>query len=556
MTPVTALRRLAPAVLLVFLGLQALLLSRTVGLTYDETVDSVAGLVYRSYRNFDFFSRESPPLTDELRAAALAPLAPELPRGLPAGIAPRPVSPHEYGQVFLFANRVPAETLIERARLVSVLLLLLLGAAVWSWARAAGGETAAAFALAFLAFEPNLLAHGSLANPDIGVAAFSTAALACWASWLRRPAPARVAAAGLFLGAAMCSKATGLAVLPAMILSSALTRRPTRKELAPLAGLVAAAATVVLLVYGPSQVWRYGAMLAYRSRQMKEPTPVWFFGRTYSEGNPWYFLGVLLLKTTLPLLAGTIWFAAAPRLRKRYSLDHRVVASFAGLVLLAALAGKRQLGVRYILPVYPLFALAAGLATTALWEKRRARVFVLGALAWHAGSSIAAFPHDLAYFNELAGIPARGIDCLGDSNLDWGQSIPELADFARAHPGGLVLSYFGTDCPRERGLVYQDAFSTPSVCPGRDAPLPVDLKAEWLAVGATKWQGYYESGPPAWGWLRSRTPVATLAGGAMLVYDLSRDADAHRELAALYDRGGRPEFAARERARALALSSE
>ena len=196
---------------------------------------------------------------------------------------------------------------------------------------------------------------------------------------------------------------------------------------------------------------------------------------------------------------------------------------------------------------------------TATQARARGRRFQRSAAAQpairHMLSSLAAYPHPLAYFNELVGGPRNGRNILGDSNLDWGQSVPELRRFLQDHPGGLILSYFGRDCPRESGLTYQEAFCTPGVCPGHSTALPTDIGQEWLAVGATKWQGFYEYGPPSWGWLRSRKPVAVL-GYALLIYDLSKDADAHTELAAMYDRAGISAVAARERARAQFLKNE
>ena len=162
------------------------------------------------------------------------------------------------------------------------------------------------------------------------------------------------------------------------------------------------------------------------------------------------------------------------------------------------------------------------------------------------------FPHHLAYFSELVGGPSRGRRILGDSNLDWGQALPDLRDFVRKNPGGVILSYFGMDCPPAYGLDLQEAFSTPQACSGSRRALPVELGAEWLAVGATKWQGFYEKGVPAFSWLRSRAPRDVL-GNSLLVYDVSRDPDAHLELASMYERAGLPELAVEKSPRALDL---
>jgi len=199
-----------------------------------------------------------------------------------------------------------------------------------------------------------------------------------------------------------------------------------------------------------------------------------------------------------------------------------------------------------------LLAVGAGAAATALWRRDGwARLAAIAAVAWHAHATSVAYPHVLAYANEAFGGVSGAWRSVGDSNADWGQGLPDLQRWLEAHPGGLILSYFGRDCPARLGLARQDAFSTPGPCPG-SAPLPVGLEREWLAVSATKWQGFYESGRPAFAWLRERRPAAVL-GGSLLVYDVSADAEAHETLAGMYRATGRPAEAARETARAAYL---
>lgn len=52
----------------------------------------------------------------------------------------------------------------------------------------------------------------------------------------------------------------------------------------------------------------------------------------------------------------------------------------------------------------------------------------------------------MAYFNELAGGPERGWWHLTDSNVDWGQGLLDVRDWAVAHPEarplGLVYGNF------------------------------------------------------------------------------------------------------------------
>jgi hypothetical protein len=72
-------------------------------------------------------------------------------------------------------------------------------------------------------------------------------------------------------------------------------------------------------------------------------------------------------------------------------------------------------------------------------------VAVVG-LAWSAVGAISAWPHGIAYANELAGGPEHIHELLSDSNCDWGQGLPDLADWQRGHADApLAVWYFGTD---------------------------------------------------------------------------------------------------------------
>ncbi len=520
-------------------------LGARVGATYDEPPYAAVSSLYRA-GNPGTLAREYPPLPSDARALALAPLAPVLPSA-PAGLERRSFSPHEWGQLFLFRNAAPARELLRAARRPSIAASLLLGLFVFLWGGAA--------ALAFLILEPNTLAHGALATVDVFAAAFSAGALWAWSRFLKKGKERDAWLAGAAAGAAIASKATGLGLLPGLALALIWSRGKTlsAKDALGLGRAVLAALGVASAFYAPTGLGGFWAMLAFRSRQMSEPSPTWFFGAAYPEGHPLYYPGLLLVKTSLPLLVLAIW--GARRWAKENPAAFKTASSALAVLLAAALLGKRQMGVRHVLLAYPLLCLAAGAAASSLWKRGgRPRLIAAALFAWHGASSLNAYPHPLAYANEAAGGPANTLGLLGDSNLDWGQALPDLADFLKGNPGGLILSYFGRDCPSAYGLVYQDAFSTPAPCPGIPIRLAPDEKREWLAVGATKWQGFYEQGAPSWGWLRGRRPHAVLAH-SMLVYDITNDAEAHENLSRMYGKAGWNVEEDRERKRAKLLKS-
>ena len=93
-----------------------------------------------------------------------------------------------------------------------------------------------------------------------------------------------------------------------------------------------------------------------------------------------------------------------------------------------------------MLPVYPFLALAgAALFARARWRVRSpATVWLLGALPLLSAVEIARIhPHELSYFNPLAGGPERGRRILSDSNVDWGLDLKRLA-LEAAHPASAI----------------------------------------------------------------------------------------------------------------------
>ncbi len=525
-----------------------LLLIRTTGITYDEPSSLAFSWAYWNGQSPNGIV-EYPPVISYLRGAALSAAGAAAPR-IPPNLDRAAVDPHALGQFFLFCNGMPPEHLLFWGRAASLVLFALLLAVIRLW----GGL----FALAFVALDPNLLAHASLATSDISLTAFFAAALGLWA-WARGEGPFWAApAAGAMAGLALGSKATA-AILPVIFVLSeawawALKRPLDRKGITATLSALVSFLIIALLVYGGLDGLK--AMFLYRAVQMGVPAPTYLFGRAWPNGHPLYIPAILAIKTTLPLLFLGLWGLLDRRLWAGVEDRRRIALTAAALMLLAAMSVRLQYGVRHILPLYPLLALGAGAAAVELWRRRGvARLAAVTTLAWHVGSSLACLPHPIAYVNEAFGGPTNAWRVVGDSNVDWGQALPDLARFLEENPGGLILSYFGSDCPARLDLERQDAFSAPGRCPGARL-LPVKIKREWLAVSATQLQGFlqYQVAPPDWSWLRTRAPAAVV-GHAILVYDITRDVDAHKRMAAMYLSVGNSAAAARESDRARLVAS-
>jgi hypothetical protein len=181
------------------------------------------------------------------------------------------------------------------------------------------------------------------------------------------------------------------------------------------------------------------------------------------------------------------------------------------------MASPLNLGVRYILPVYPfLFVLLAGVLF-GVGRERLQRWFpavVAVALLGLAAGSLAIYPHYLAFFNAAAGGPEAGPRYLLDSNIDWGQDIKKLKAHMVAHniPRVCVV-YFGTG---DLGY-YQVEFEGLPLTAELEQRRNLDCVA---AVNVTPLYGLHST-PESYRWLREMEPTARI-GYSIYLYDLRK----------------------------------
>jgi len=118
-------------------------------------------------------------------------------------------------------------------------------------------------------------------------------------------------------------------------------------------------------------------------------------------------------------------------------------------LFVSGMATSYNIGLRHMLPAIPLLVAAAVLAVVrALRPRAAAAVLLLGAAA-QAVEVARVHPHEMSFFNVLAGGPENGEAWLNDSNLDWGQDLLRLAaDLkSRGEDAGATVAYFGGDDP-------------------------------------------------------------------------------------------------------------
>ena len=458
-------------------------------------------------------------------------------------------------------------------------LLLVYG---WLAGRELAGRWGGRLAVAWLACEPNLLAHASLATTDIAICACLLALVYHFRTGRERGWWRRVGLPGLWFAAAMLAKASGMVFGPLCIGVIVFERLLSQRRQPPtphswwdslrsahptswfrsttVANLrrdliqIAAMGFLLTFVYcgcdwraEPSfvawahqlpagrahhaMVWLSEHLRIFSNageglvRQVKHNLRghhgAYLLGQTYARPVWYYFPLALAIKLSLPLLLAPL-LVLVTRRRALWNW-----AAAAALVLfLFSLNCRVQIGIRLVLPlvVLTIVAVAAGLVaaarTSGVFRRRLLSAGAVAAVAWTALAAWRVWPEGLCYTNEIWGGTTQGYLCLSDSNYDWGQGVKELAQWRRQRGiEQLDVWYFGTD---------PAAGSPPlRLLPLHVLPLkkPDDVRAfaqgRYLAVGTTLLYGTTTLEPAhrqAVEFFRAREPVARTS--TFLIYDL------------------------------------
>lgn len=324
----------------------------------------------------------------------------------------------------------------------------------------------------------------------------------------------------------------------------------------------------------------------------------YFLGEIANSGWHNYFPIVFLIKVPLALillmLIALIYCFRQIKPHSEYGLPKRILVwikkhftefallSFFALYWLLSINSTLNIGVRHVLPTFPIiYVLISGAITR--WTKitfapvfdnikfsllniikiLEATIGVLFSvylkhvllallLLWYAFGTVRAYPYFLSYFNESIGGSQNGYKYVVDSNLDWGQDLKRLTQWVDnynqcARIKGNPSSHFG--CP---SMCYNISNPAPEI----NAPIdklyidyfgggepayylkekfqpwwgnrnPAELPSNgWLAVSATFLQGGRGYAPAGFGqltgfyrWLDNYSPVATI-GNSIFIYHI------------------------------------
>jgi hypothetical protein len=378
------------------------------------------------------------------------------------------------GVEFMVKNDI--DSVLIPARLSAALVSLLLAALMFLAAWELFGRWEAIVTLALLAFEPNLIAHGSVVTTDMALTATAFALVYAVYRYAKNPSWARFLIVGAAFGLMLAAKHSAVIFLPALFAvfiadaflfrsSEALLRNQIFHRCAAFAGFFLLGLILLWSFYGfryhalpnatqttvsvdeyiktngrPEMVESFSAKMvsaAGKTRLFPESYVLGLadilaggsrnasiFDRNYPTGQWFYFPLAFLVKSSVALLALLPLGFAFPffnpgKRREMFFLLAPPLFFFA-----FSLTSKLNIGVRHILPVYAFFIVAA--AVGAVWVSRKFRFFryvLLLILLFHVVTAIRVAPDYIAFANDFWGGKNKTYLVFpGDSSVEWGQN--------------------------------------------------------------------------------------------------------------------------------------
>ena len=472
----------------------------------DEPPHLFSGLSYVAARSFQG-NPQHPPLLKDLSGLSLLAGGIRLPRNaeteafLQGRKAPGEQPEWQLGNKLIVANGV--DRVMFWARLPLILVACLLGAVIYLWGRQLLGSAAAVGAVLLFIVDPTILGHSFSVTTDIGLAAFSLLFFFALWNYLADRSVKRLVFCGLALGAMLGAKFSAVLLLPvAIVLLAASLFWPVSAEavspkdfdragpnercpcgsgkkykachgarasgamartvppdlmgkLTALGGVWLAICGIAFVVVQALYLFPSNPLVYFDGLKLvnadHNPDYLCYLGGEVRHRFPSYFATAYLLKEPIATLAlAGIGLVALLRRRKFPVATKLFLLLPPAAIFLGATLWADNLGVRYIMPVFPLGHLLGGLGLATLlgMPARWAKVAAVALAGWAVVVACGIYPDHLSYFNEAACVltePARigfdgGSKCgtawLDDSNVDWGQGLKQLAGWLNQHAPG------------------------------------------------------------------------------------------------------------------------
>jgi hypothetical protein len=433
-------------------------------ITADEPIHFVCGLEYVAKHVYRI-EPQHPPLSRMMEA-----LGPYL-----IGVRPADLSDPVDNALTPIARSGQVERVVFLMRLGNLPFFLLSCLVVGIWGNMFG-RPMAVLAVALFTLLPTSLADAGLATTDMALGATVGAAFLAFIFWAEKPTMLRSVLLGLCMALACLSKFTALGYVPAAMALAVgchvAVRWPGWRELWRLVKRhlvpTAVAASITALLIWACYWFSFGPVHTY-GHDVRVPAPEFFegirfalhhnrlghgaflFGKFSWTGWWYYFPVVLLLKTPIAFLV-LLGLGALVCLGERARPINLLPLAFSLGILLPAMHGNVNIGVRHVEPIYIGFSIisALGLRQLLQWTRRTVAPALTAVvlISWMILSAGVQHPDYLAYLNAFAGKTPENV--LTDSNYDWGQDLKFLAkrlrqlgvqEFSLASLDGLGLDH-------------------------------------------------------------------------------------------------------------------
>lgn len=403
-----------------------------------------------------------------------------------------------FGRDFFYKYNTDSKKILFLCRIPVMIIGALCGLLLFVWVASLYGERAGLLSLFLYCFSPSILAHSGLATTDIIATFFIFLSVYSFWLFLNKSSFTRSFFTAACLGLAQLAKYNAILLYPIFLVLMVFESQKTGKS--KITGILTK--FIIAVVLSLVVVWAgYGfdfqpilkdAMRVNDKVEMARkimpflsdaklhdilfriPIPLgshilgisgvfrhsyeghrtFFLGKWSGEGNIFYFLVAFMIKNPIPMLILFIigFFIV---IKKGVGRAERVVLITLAAYFIASSLGKLQIGIRHILPLYPLCFMIAG-RTAELLNRKFLNLAVAILIAWHIFLTLIAWPNYIGYFNEIIGGSRNGYKYLRDSNIDWGQDLPALSDYMKKNNiNEVVLEYFGQSDPAVYGIRYK-----------------------------------------------------------------------------------------------------
>jgi hypothetical protein len=404
------------------------------------------------------------------------------------------------GYQFMYNNFMNYRNIYKWGRIAVILLGCLLGWFIYRFGRSLFGEAGGIFALFLYVFNPNIIANSSLTTIDIGASCFIFLSVYGFWRYLKIRNLSAAILAGLLLGLAQLSKFTALLLYPIffVIMATLTMNRFLRsyiecehssfiKDIGHFLLMLFVSLLVINAGYLFSGTFNQLTDFHFTSTLLKNislklgrdflvPLPCdyvtgfdnqlslseggvyisYLMGQHSLNGWWYYYIVAFVIKnppSLLAILLLTMFFwKKASGIKLIDSLC--IWVPMVMYLIYFSFFTHIPIGIRYILPIFPLIFLAAGSLVHNFKSKKWKTVTFIIAVAYIV-PAIFVYPNYLSYFNVIAGGSKNGHKWLIDSNLDWGQDLPALKKYMIKNDiDEIKLGYFGRVDPHIYGIKY------------------------------------------------------------------------------------------------------